>query len=407
MYTTFLEATTIKSKKKLHLACCTMPTVLEEMGVTMDEIDGIGHWASVTHCDVYVAKIPKSAVVALAGFYVGEAYHVPWAGVPVSGKLQTMLFPFVENALANLEAESWVNQGVVNFLELLQQLCPFFWWASGAIHEHFPDCSLFHCMKVFANPEARSFLDAVSGTELEAEAAIAATFSEANTQTAFMSLAARQKEFETTLWVQTAQLNILTKLSAAIGPTPERRGELASGSGLPSLPSSLCAHCGPHATSVRGNSNLTPPTPFDIILPSAAMFCDGVKRQAQYPTFTQASCGWHAIFGCISQPSLLWDCWGPRNLGNYPNACRIWSQYQFFTWRIEESIAHDGMALQTVCNLDAQCSSQTLPQLQQELQPKGWKGKMPATPNTTAEAGPRCAGNDPSRMGTSPPPGDA
>jgi len=32
MYMTFLEATTIKLKKKLHLACRTMPTVLEEMG---------------------------------------------------------------------------------------------------------------------------------------------------------------------------------------------------------------------------------------------------------------------------------------------------------------------------------------------------------------------------------------
>jgi hypothetical protein len=82
MYTTFLEATTIKSKKKLHLARRTMPTVLEEMGyvqtsqkelpsstpcfikcfssVTMDEIDGIGHWASNTRREVYAAKIPKS-----------------------------------------------------------------------------------------------------------------------------------------------------------------------------------------------------------------------------------------------------------------------------------------------------------------------------------------------------------
>ena len=67
------------------------------------------------------------AVVALAGFYVGEAYHVPWAGVPVPDKLQTKLFPFVEKVLANLKAESQVNQRVVNFLELLQQLRPFFW----------------------------------------------------------------------------------------------------------------------------------------------------------------------------------------------------------------------------------------------------------------------------------------
>jgi len=52
------------------------------------------------------------AVVALAGFYVGETYHVPWAGVPVPDKLQTKLFPFVENVLTNLKAESCINQGV-------------------------------------------------------------------------------------------------------------------------------------------------------------------------------------------------------------------------------------------------------------------------------------------------------
>ena len=66
-------------------------------------------------------------MVALAGFYVGEAYHVPWAGIPVPGSLQTRLFPFVESALTGLKAGSQVNQGVVNFLELLQQLRPFFW----------------------------------------------------------------------------------------------------------------------------------------------------------------------------------------------------------------------------------------------------------------------------------------
>ncbi|KAH8981783.1 hypothetical protein EDB86DRAFT_2769787, partial [Lactarius hatsudake] len=176
MYKTFLGATTIKSNKKLHLARRTMPTVLEEMGVTMDEIDGIGHWASNTR---------REAVVALAGFYVGEAYHVPWAQIPVPGRLQTALFPFVENALANLKAGSRVNQGVVNFLELLQQLRPFFWRVCGAIHERFPECSLFRRMKVFTCPGAKEFLDAwpglVSGMEheIEEETIIASTFSEA------------------------------------------------------------------------------------------------------------------------------------------------------------------------------------------------------------------------------------
>lgn len=35
MYTTFLASTSIRSKKKLHLACRTMPTLLEDMGYVL------------------------------------------------------------------------------------------------------------------------------------------------------------------------------------------------------------------------------------------------------------------------------------------------------------------------------------------------------------------------------------
>jgi hypothetical protein len=72
-------------------------------------------------------------VVALAGFYVGEAYNVPWAGIPVPDDLQMKIFPFVKMALVNLKSSSKLNQGVVNFLELLQQLRPFFWRISELI----------------------------------------------------------------------------------------------------------------------------------------------------------------------------------------------------------------------------------------------------------------------------------
>ncbi|KAI9446918.1 hypothetical protein BJY52DRAFT_1193826 [Lactarius psammicola] len=278
MYTTFLEATTIKSKK-LHLARRTMPTVLEEMGVTMDEIDGIGHWASNTRREVYAAKIYKSAVVALAGFYVGEAYHVPWARIPVPSELQTMLFPFVESTLANLKAGSRVNQGLSTSLSCFSSSAPF---SGGLLRRSVsfpgPPSSLFRRMKVFTCPGAKHFLNAwpglVSGTacELEEEAAIASTFSEANTQTAFMSIAARQKEFETALRVQTAQLNVITHRTDPLSPSHKRSGVGAPDSpapathsltlereeeppvahGLcptPSLPPPPCTHCGHHATS--------------------------------------------------------------------------------------------------------------------------------------------------------------
>jgi hypothetical protein len=63
----------------------------------------------------------------LAGFYVGEAYHVPWATIAVPDELQTQLFPFAERVLVELKGKARVNQGLVNFVELLQQLRPFFW----------------------------------------------------------------------------------------------------------------------------------------------------------------------------------------------------------------------------------------------------------------------------------------
>lgn len=67
------------------------------------------------------------AVTALAGFYVGETYRVPWAEVPVPGSLTGQVFPFVEETLASLRAGGCQNQGTINFLELLRELRPFFW----------------------------------------------------------------------------------------------------------------------------------------------------------------------------------------------------------------------------------------------------------------------------------------
>lgn len=74
------------------------------------------------------------ATVALAGFPVGEIYHVPWTHVEVPGPLQQQIFPFCENVIAQLRASGSTNQGTFNFLELLQVLRPFFWRVSSNLH---------------------------------------------------------------------------------------------------------------------------------------------------------------------------------------------------------------------------------------------------------------------------------
>jgi hypothetical protein len=113
--------------------------------VSADHIDAVGHWVGNVRREVYGSKIPKQvsclmgqsfglltpfcvqAVTALAGFYVGETYRVPWAEVTVPGSLAKRVFPFVEEMLAALRAGGCQNQGTINFLELLRELRPFFW----------------------------------------------------------------------------------------------------------------------------------------------------------------------------------------------------------------------------------------------------------------------------------------
>ncbi|KAF8230614.1 hypothetical protein L208DRAFT_1378470 [Tricholoma matsutake] len=58
MYKGFLKETSISSSKKAHLARQIVPTLLEDMGVSANHINAIGHWA----------------VTVLAGFYVRETY---------------------------------------------------------------------------------------------------------------------------------------------------------------------------------------------------------------------------------------------------------------------------------------------------------------------------------------------
>ena len=263
-------------------------------------------------------------------------------------------------------------------------------------------------MKVYSCTTAQDFFSAWPGLcqnanrDLEVETAIATTFSEILTQTAFMSLTARQKEFEVALRVQTAHLKILTRWTEPLSPScaNSTTGEAVLDNGTPddcspslptpSLPcvgrsrlvtpqiddvdssptmeaspvtSSVATHLPAtellpsHPTQINSinstpcnNLNLcivavnfkkhcfnvlrlspgpkAPPTPFDIILPPTAAFyknTDGIG--ALYPSFTAATCGWHAIFECIVQPSLLWECWGPGSLGEYPDVMSLYKSW--------------------------------------------------------------------------------
>ncbi|KAG1896124.1 uncharacterized protein F5891DRAFT_1193354 [Suillus fuscotomentosus] len=145
------------------------------------------------------------AVCALAGFYVGEQYSVPWATTDVPAELQMQIFPFVEDALANLRQAPDTNYGTINFLELLQLLRGYFWQVIAAIHESFPDSAPLKRLQVIQSSEAKMFLqqwprarEALEATA-QSDLAISSSFGEAATQSAFVSLANSQRQSDTTI----------------------------------------------------------------------------------------------------------------------------------------------------------------------------------------------------------------
>ncbi|KAH8997105.1 hypothetical protein EDB86DRAFT_2803614, partial [Lactarius hatsudake] len=198
MFSKFLEHTSIHSEKKLHLARRTVPSLMEDMGVIIDAINVIGHWMGNTL---------QEAVTTLARFYVGEQYCVPWVEVDVLQVLQAQLFPFAEEALARVKTSNPgpVNYGTINFLELLQQLRPFFWQGAAAIHCVFPESALLKRLKVLQTTEAAAFFtkwpDAreVKDAGNRAMIEIGSSFRESATQSAFVALAGHNSSIKPTV----------------------------------------------------------------------------------------------------------------------------------------------------------------------------------------------------------------
>ncbi|KAJ8583109.1 hypothetical protein M405DRAFT_867292 [Rhizopogon salebrosus TDB-379] len=306
-----LEPTTITSKKKLHLARRTMPSVMEDMSVHVDEVDAVGHWEGNTRCETYAAKIPKSAVCALAGFYVGEQYNLPWATTGIPAELQMQISPFAEGALANLQKAPNVNYGTINFLELLQLLRSYFWRVIAAIHQSFPDSALLKWLWVLQSSEAKVFLQlwprSRQTLEVTAQSDLATgnTFSETTTQSVFVSLTSLQRQSETTMNTVLSHCNQLLRRTEPLSPSKHQDSTSLSfmvvpnaGHDNPHYPSPLPSLL-THEEAARQDTFSTP-SAADII----AAFCDPVAALSpEFPRFTAQNCSWSSIF------EMIWTAW--------------------------------------------------------------------------------------------------
>ncbi|KAG1896123.1 uncharacterized protein F5891DRAFT_1193353 [Suillus fuscotomentosus] len=155
----------------------------------------------------------------------------------------------------------------------------------------------------------------------------------------------------------------------------------------------------------------------DLIIPSAEAFCDPIIVSVpQFPQFTARNCSWSSIFEMVKQPSLLWACWHPHNLGEYHtikqlwaawhegmiewggtkdrstrkgrrqawrphndnNVRRQWSQFMFFIAHINSTMDAGNHTSEAVRILDEQHGSMSVPQFHSKLQPKKKRTQAPA-----------------------------
>lgn len=134
--------------------------------------------------------------------------------------------------------------------------------AVAAIHQSFPDSALLKRLQVLQSTEAKAFLqqwpkarqalEAVAQSDL----AIGNTFSEAATQSAFISMAGRQRQSETTMNTVLSHCNQLLRRTEPLSPSKQQ-----SGTSLPSVVAQNVpgrGHSESHHPSLTGPPALAP-----------------------------------------------------------------------------------------------------------------------------------------------------
>ena len=95
----------------------------------------------------------------------------------------------------------------------------------ACLHHEFPDCIVLQGLKVAQTPGAKTFfaewpeLRKTTEKALEQDCEIASTFREATTQAAFLSISARQCDFEDTMRQQSARLDVIARRTAPFSPS--------------------------------------------------------------------------------------------------------------------------------------------------------------------------------------------
>ena len=122
----------------------------------------------------------------------------------------------------------------------------------ACLHQEFPNCIILQGLRITHSPAAKSFflqwpeLRRSAEKVFDKDREIASTFNEASTQSAFMSISARQRDLEDAMQRQSVHLQVIARRTEPLSPTHKQK--TAPPLSPPSTPSQ--AHPSPSVPSI-------------------------------------------------------------------------------------------------------------------------------------------------------------
>ncbi|KAJ7098524.1 hypothetical protein B0H15DRAFT_945042 [Mycena belliarum] len=319
------------SKLKAHLPRHLLGYKQEALGVDAAETSRLGWVRGETYMDTYAPALPKTAILAAAGYRADEQYDPIWRHVRVPEPFLVLVCPVAEEILESVAGKPNLS-GTANHWQMIIDLRPYFFQCGAAVYQKWPKSSIFR-LPAFRDPDVLNWMKATYPSELSVLQANAGNPVDLERiQNTHLRVAL--EEVRNLLSTQTLELKkmvtLLQRRTAVFSPAQgfsasnyHRQAITAGGQNLfqTEVPPGLEASPG---AAVTFPSPQTPQTTMMVEPPVASYYVQGVFP----PLLGQKSVSWPQVFGLVQQPKMLWSKWGPKmSMEQFFDVKELWTTY--------------------------------------------------------------------------------
>ncbi|KAJ7693365.1 hypothetical protein B0H17DRAFT_933068, partial [Mycena rosella] len=376
MYCRSYQHAGFTSKLKAHLPRHLLGYKQEALGVDPAETSRLGRVRGETYMDTYAPALPKTAILAAAGYRVDEQYDPIWRHVRVPEQFLRMVCPIAEEIFDSVSGKPNLS-GTANHWQMIMELRPYLFQCGAAIYQKWPNSSIFR-LPAFMNKDVQNWIVNTFPSELSVlQANAGSPVDLERIQNTFLRVAL--EEVRNLLASQSLELkklvNMLQRRTAVFSPAQgfstgnyHRQGAyivMACTTPLLILAAAIAASESTHfdASAVDAPSAVvwspshpaatassalssprTPHNPTTMVEPPvASYYAKGMcMRSFQYytqcfqgaplgifpPLLGQKTVSWTQVFSLVKQPKMLWNSWGPqKTLKQFANVKEVWTTY--------------------------------------------------------------------------------